>query len=260
MISKPKKLLYGAALVISSGLFANEVVNATQHEATPEPIERPAEADLGQAATTQASAPAPTSVAQPAGGEGKIDQAEPPVQKDPLLALEAALSKLGAADAASEGEDVVEAPRQRRKRAPKEEPTEGATTPEPEPAPRISAAARAERRERIDELFDEEPLVGIVSGPQGTLALVGGRSVRAGDLLGDGETRVLECTPNGIRVEFEGEPAWVALPGLRTHVKPTKPVEGAALPAVARNAQQGAGTGGAAASPNGVASGQGGQP
>jgi len=264
VISKPKKLLYGAALVISSGLFANEVVNATQREQPPEPLERPAEADLGASELPQASEPpAVPQGAQPSGDSDEFDRHEATPQTDPLAALEAALSKLGAADAAGAGEDAVESPRQRRKRPQPETPTSDVSTPAPEPAPRVSAASRAERRERIDGLFEEQPLVGVVSGPEGTLALVGGRSVRVGDLLGDGETRVLECTPTGIRVEFEGEPAWIALPGLRAHVKPSKPSEGAAgtpLPPVARNAPQDVGNGAAAATSGGVPSSQGGQP
>ncbi|MCY3000364.1 MAG: hypothetical protein NTV21_00945 [Planctomycetota bacterium] len=267
MISKPKKVLYGAALVISSGLFANEVVNATQREQVPEPIERPAEAQLSGSEMPQAIAAAAVPQATtPVGGSSEVDAHEAPVQKDPLAALEAALSKLGASDATGAGEDGEETPRPRRKRPQKDETTEAQTTPAPEtaPAPRISAAARAERRERIDELFEEEPLVGIVSGPSGTLALVGGRSVRVGDLLGDGETRVLECTSTGIRVEFEGEPAWIALPGLRAHVKPPQQNnEGGAtapLPPVARNAPQDAGNAGTAASSNAATSNQGGQP
>lgn len=266
MISKQKKVLYGAALAISSGLFANEVVNATQREETPEPIERPAEAELSESEKPQAIAPAVLPQAStPAGEASEVEKHEAPVQKDPLAALEAALSKLGAGEATGEGEGATDTPRQRRKRNQKDETTEVQTAPAPEPAPapRLSTAARAERRERIDELFDEDPLVGIVSGPSGTLALVGGRSVRPGDVLGDGETRVLECTSTGIRVEFEGEPAWIALPGLRAHVKPPQQNEGGAsapLPPVARNAPQDVGNGGGAASPGGATSSQGGQP
>lgn len=264
MISKPRKALYGAALVISSGLFANEVVNATQREQPPEPLERPAEADVSDLPQANAPVSGPQATASTTSA-GEFAAHEAPVQKDPLAALEAALSKLGAADAVGADEESAETPRQRRKRPQKDEATEGAATLalESAPAPRVSAAARAERRERIEELFEEQPLVGIVSGPEGTLALVGGRSVRVGDLLGDGETRVLECTSTGIRVEFEGEPAWIALPGLRVHVKPTKTNEGAGgapLPAVARNAPQAAGNGAAAPAANNVVSQQGGQP
>ncbi len=259
MISKQKKVLYGAALAISSGLFANEVVNATQREEPPEPIERPAEAEWNESAAPQAT-PTPTTPASTtdAGTGDATARHEAPLQTDPLAALEAALSKLGGEDASKADEGDTEAPRPRRKRPQPESSTANEETPLP--TPRISATARAERRERLDGLFEKEPLSGVVSGPNGTLALVGGRTVRAGDLLGDGESRVLECTAAGLRVDFEGEPAWIPLPGLRAQTKtaPTQGAAAAATPApVARNVSQETGTG---ASPAVASGSQGGQP
>ena len=148
MISKQKKLLYGAALAISSGLFANEVVNATQREEPPEPIERPAEAEMtGGESPVTATGTEPTSDPAPS----LLDTPEAPIQKDPLAALEAALSKLGAADAAAVDDGDSETPRQRRKRPQPAEPVESEPAPQPipEPAPRVSAAARAERRRAL---------------------------------------------------------------------------------------------------------------
>jgi hypothetical protein len=258
VISKQKKVLYGAALAISSGLFANEVVNATQREEPPEPIERPAEAELAGGATEVLSAQESTVNSAP---PDVFATHEAPVQKDPLAALEAALSKLGAADAAATDDSEPETPRQRRKRAPAEEPSASDVEPAPEPAPRLNAAARAERRARIEELFEEEPLVGIVSGPDGTVALVGGRSVRVGDVLGDGETRVLDCTTTGLRVDFENEPAWIPLPGLRAQVKAPQAQGGAATPApVPRAIPQDTGTSANGGSTAAASGSQGGQP
>lgn len=225
MISKQKKILYGTVLAISSLLFANEVVNATQREPTPEPIERPAETDESFAPPVLAAAAAPDVDAS------STDSAPSGSNSDPLAALESALARL--AEGADAGEIGVEpsAPRSRGSRTSQPSATEEVAIPDGGVPPRETAIQRAERRARFEKLIEREPLVGIVSGPDGAVALVGGRSVRAGEVLGDGETRVIECTTAGLRVVFEGDEAWIMLPGLSSNARATDSSDGGAVSA-----------------------------
>lgn len=228
MITPQKKLIYAAALVVSTGLFANEVVNATGREEPPEPIERPAE-DLTLSAPANGQEPHEGTPAGQDLGEPVRPATDVERPGDPLAALEAALARLGDEQGTGESDPL---PFARGRRAKREAPAAAAAASRTDDDTRPELA-RVQREERLEQLRRSQPLLGIVSGPEGSIALIGGRSVRVGDLLVDGDARVLECTPTGVRIEFEGEPAWIALPGLRTHAAPPRvPATSAAPPPI----------------------------
>jgi hypothetical protein len=225
VITKQKKVLYSITLVISTGLFANEIVNATERETPPEPIERPAE---DPALTTPVGVPSPASGGQAATGatEPTAPAARSATANDPIAALEAALARLSEPPSPTGTEGPAFGPgRLERRAAPA--PMEVVEAPLGKPPEDLT---RARRADRLEQLLQSHALAGVVNGPAGAVALIGGRAVRVGDLLVDGDARVLECTPAGLRIEFEGESAWIALPGLRTHAPAPRAQAAAAAP------------------------------
>lgn len=231
MISTRKKLVYGVVLVAASGLFANELVNATRSEPLFTPIERAADAEneLGSiedgAPTPQFDDPAAQALqTQPA----QADQDKPELGAV-LASLEAALERLDAAPAGADGRRVDALMRQQRPKPAPEPETEAtpAAPPSSAPAPVIVAAPPAvddtvarrredsERRARLQRFLEESPLSGVVCGADGGVAMFGGRIVRTGEnLLGD-EGLVNACTPQGVGVLLAGREVWIPMPAVR---------------------------------------------
>jgi hypothetical protein len=234
VISTRKKLVYGVVLVAASGLFANELVNATRSEPSFTPIERAAEAegDFDSSAERTPHNQAP-SFDDPAARfpESTPSPAAPakPELGAVLASLEAALERLESAPAAADGRRVDALVRQQR---PKATLDDAADTSSGAPqlagaAPVIVAASPAsedtaarrredsERRARLQRFLEESPLSGVVCGADGGVAMFGGRIVRTGEnLLGD-EGLVSTCTPQGVGVVLAGREVWIPMPAVR---------------------------------------------
>jgi hypothetical protein len=234
MISTRKKLVYGVVLVAASGLFANELVNATRSEPSFTPIERAAEAEnesgsieagaQGDQAPQMDDPAAQSPDSQPA----QATQAKPELGAV-LASLEAALERLESAPAGADGRRVDALVRQQRPRTAPEPTHEAppAAAPSSAPAPVIVAAPPAvddtaarrredsERRARLQRFLEESPLSGVVCSADGGVAMFGGRIVRTGEsLLGD-EGLVNACTPQGVEVLLAGREVWIPMPAVR---------------------------------------------
>lgn len=234
MISTRKKLVYGVVLVAASGLFANELVNATRSEPSFTPIERAAQAESEFDSSAQrAPQDQPPSSEDPAAlpPESTAAPAAPakPELGAVLASLEAALERLDSAPVAADGRRVDALVRQQRPKAAPDDSAEnsGGTPQTSAPAPVIVAAPPAvddstarrredsERRARLQRFLEEAPLSGVVCGADGGVAMFGGRIVRTGEnLLGD-EGLVSTCTPQGVGVVLAGREVWIPMPAVR---------------------------------------------
>ncbi len=232
MISTQKKLLYGLALLVSSSLFAHELVKAMRSEGAPPSAERPAEMGGVWTRVPDQSAPiaefegaegseadvnfgAPWAEASPAPAESATRPTE-----DVLASLERALQvleknsavegsgRLASLESATGSHGVNEAP----------SPGNAPSTNVREPGERRDdGAARA----RLQRFLDEAPLMGMVCSESESVALFGGRAVRVGEFLLGADGRVTACNALGVNVSVEGCDLWVALPAVRTRNAPT---------------------------------------
>lgn len=247
MISTRKKIVYGVVLVAASGLFANELVNATRSEPLFTPVERAAEADseLDSIAerTPQSQTPSFDDPAAQAAELGPSQAAQAKPELGAVLAsLEAALERLDSAPAAADGRRVDALVRQQRAKSGLDGPSdESSAAPQsPASAPVIVAAPPAvddtvarrrddsERRARLQRFLEESPLSGVVCGAGGGVAMFGGRIVRTGEhLLGD-DGLVNTCTPQGVGVVLAGREVWIPMPAVR--VRPAASSAGSANP------------------------------
>lgn len=195
MISTRKKLVYGVVLVAASGLFANELVNATRSEPLFTPVERAAQAqsepDSIAERMPQHQAPSFDDPAAQLPESAPSPAAQPKPELGAVLAsLEAALERLESAPAGADG--------------------------------------RSDVRARLQRFLKESPLSGVVCGAGGGVAMFGGRIVRTGEhLLGD-EGLVNTCTPQGVGVVLAGREVWIPMPAVR--VRPAASSAGSANP------------------------------
>ncbi len=241
MISTQKKWIYGVVLVMTSALFAHELVKATSTEDPPLPLDAPAEA-LGVELTGGAArGSAAEEVPNDPGAAGDPAQVGAEKGDATLGALERALALL---DQDSAGGDARPAlARARRKRnADVDESLEQPDAPQQGEAPELTTAPTdLELRSRVDEraelvarleLFLEDyPLIGIVRGAGGDCAVFGGRRVRVGERLLEEDAELLECDELGVKVELRGRTLRIELGPLRTRPRST-PLEGGAAGAL----------------------------
>jgi hypothetical protein len=217
VISTQKKLLYGLALVVSSALFANELVKATRSEEAPLGAERPAGTEGAWTAVPQASAPGGATFDAGASGHAFGEAPAAPRgaagAQDVLASLERALARLEVRPQAV-GSGRLEDPQ------PIERTDAGSEAPPSESTP--GAPAREERRAsgadraRLQSFLDAAPLMGVICSESESVALFGGRSVHVGELLLGDDGRVTACSPLGVNVSVGGSDVWVALPAVRT--------------------------------------------
>lgn len=240
MISKQKKLAYGSALVLTSALFALELVKAASAEEGAAPLELPAEvsfealaATSGSATTEVASAPSANS------GEPSLSSAPNEPLGAALESLEATLARLESPTDTDHSLALLQ--RARRRRGPMgeveftDDAASGAASADSE---RVEGARsrweerdqQRERMERLEALLAEEPLIGVVRGANGGAAMFGGRVVKLGEaLLGD-DARVVSCDERGVGVELGGQSIRIALPPLRTRPRAAPNAGGAVEP------------------------------
>lgn len=234
MISTKKKITYGLALIISSALFANEIVKATRSEEAPTPIERPAEIEstpvLRPTATANSvdvvveSTPieAPTAGSTGASTGGGLDAA--------LQSLESALARMDASERSDGGRRVDALARSKRlqdqrkaieesERAPASSHTQQVEPPvdaSESEEPVVTRRSDAEKRAQLQRYLEQSPLIGIVRGERESSAMFGGQIVRVGDaLLGD-DARITGFDAEGVIVSLGGRETHIALPPVRT--------------------------------------------
>jgi hypothetical protein len=229
VISTQKKLLYGLALVVSSALFANELVKATRSEEAPLGAERPAETDGTWTAVPAASAPGDATFDADASGvssglssglsSGHALEETPGAPRgaadaqDVLASLERALARLEVrpqAVGSRRSEDPQ--PVERTDAASGALPSESTLNAPVREERRASAADRA----RLQSFLDGAPLMGVICSESESVALFGGRGVHVGELLLGDDGRVTACSPLGVNVSVGGSDVWVALPAVRT--------------------------------------------
>lgn len=221
MISTRKKLVYGVVLVAASGLFANELVNATRSEPLFTPIERAAQAQSELESITERTpenqAPSFDDPAAqfPESAPAPVEQTKPELGVV-LASLEAALERLESAPAGADGRRVDALVRAQRHQF-----TPVAADEESSAAPSEIDGAGARRsderdlRARLQRFLEESPLSGVVCGADGGVAMFGGRIVRIGEkLLGD-DGLVNACTPQGVGVVLAGREVWIPMPAVR---------------------------------------------
>lgn len=238
MISTQKKWIYGVVLVMTSALFAHELVQATATEDPPLPLDAPAEALPTELAGGGASAARGPSAGETPGEPGAADDPAQvgSAQNDATLgALERALALLDQDSARVDARSsLARARRKRSADADELDEQPQALEQADEPAPqaessdlelRTRVAERAELEARLERFLDENPLIGIVRGPGGDCAVFGGRRVRVGERLLDGAGELLACDELGVQVELRGRALRVELGPLRTRPRST-PLEG----------------------------------
>jgi hypothetical protein len=257
VISTQKKLLYGLALLVSSSLFAHELVKATRSENAPLTAERPAEgsgawtrvpnesgsgsaADEAAAPESDANFGAPWSAADSsaansaAASSAAVSSAAansapagnaPRAPEDVLASLERALQLLEKDPAAHAGGRLAALEGATDSRSVSEAPSVQPVSSAPATSLRVSDGRRDDSaaRARLQRFLDEAPLMGMVCSESESVALFGGRAVRVGEFLLGGDGRVTACNALGVNVSVDGCDVWVALPAVRTRSAPTPP-------------------------------------
>lgn len=79
---------------------------------------------------------------------------------------------------------------------------------------------RAAARQELSDFAQANAVSGVIhgaspSGPDASVALLGHRVVRVGELLPGGRVRVESIAPNGLEISLEGETLWLSLPAFR---------------------------------------------
>lgn len=74
---------------------------------------------------------------------------------------------------------------------------------------------RALEEESLAQYLGDRSLTGILHGASGSLALLGGHTVREGDVLVDGVLTVDEITPTHVTLSYRGDRVRLSLPGFR---------------------------------------------
>lgn len=205
MNATTKKILYGAALLVSSAMFAHEVVRATRSENAALPVLAERAADDASSSerppSHEPAAPAVSTTSTDDHGAPPSASATSGEPAEALAKLEEALVRLETASrprASRRLESMARARRGMESQALETETPVELATAQPEPnETEPSVRDEAERRARVTLWVEEHPLAGVVCGSSGATALFGGRIVRTGEALPGGDAVVESIDARG---------------------------------------------------------------